>query len=74
MPEREGATRQRVMHLVKDLRFDILDSHVQAIQQQMKQAGQNNELIMQLMKAYMETKELRDAAAKQLGNELSVRS
>ncbi len=74
MPEREGATRQRVLHLVKDLRFDILDSHVHAIQQQMKQAGQNNELVMQLMKAYMETKELRDAAAKQLGNELSVRS
>ena len=72
VPPREGSLRQRVLHLVMDFRLDIVETHLKAIQQQLRQVGSNVERMMELLKEHKETKELRDALARRLGNELIV--
>ncbi len=69
---REGSLRQRILHLVKDYRLDIVEQRLKAIQQQLRQASSDMELTMKLLKDHKETKELRDMLAKQLGNDLMV--
>jgi DNA primase len=66
---REDALQQRVLHLVMDFRLDIIEQRMKTIQQQLRQAGSNMELMMQLMKEHKETKELRDMLAKRLGSD-----
>ena len=69
---REGSLRQRILHLVKDYRLDIVEQRLKAIQQQLRQASSDMELTMKLLKDHKETKELRDMLAKQLGSDLMV--
>ena len=52
--EREGGLRQRVLHLVLDLRMDIIEKRLKEIQAQLKTVGQ----------------QIRDALARQLGNDV----
>ncbi|MBQ9357046.1 MAG: DNA primase [Prevotella sp.] len=70
VPPREDALQQRVLHLVMDFRLDIIEQRLKNIQQQLRQAGSNMELTMQLLKEHKETKELRDMLAKRLGSDL----
>ena len=72
VPPREGSLRQRVLHLVMDFRLDIVEARLKAIQQQLRQVGSDVERMMELLKEHKETKELRDALARRLGNELIV--
>ena len=53
-----------------DFRLDIIEQRLKNIQQQLRQAGSNMELTMQLLKEHKETKELRDMLAKRLGSDL----
>ena len=70
--QREGSLRQHVEHLVLDLRMDIIDKQIKEIQTQMRQAGNDMELIKELMEELKSLQELRNALAKQLGNDLVV--
>jgi len=72
MQPREGSLRQRVLHLVMDYRLDIVEQRLKTIQQQLRQAGQDMDRIMQLMKEYKETQELRDVIAQKLGSDLVI--
>ncbi len=72
MPVREGSTKQRVLHLIMDFRLDILESRLKSIQQQLRQANNDMERAIQLMKDYKSTQELRDLLAKRLGSDLVV--
>jgi DNA primase len=64
---REDSLQKRVLHLVMDYRLDIVESRLKEIQQQIRQASQDMSRIMDLMKEYKETQELRDMIAQKLG-------
>ena len=59
--------RQRVVHLVMDLRMGILEQQLKAIQQAMRQATGDMERVMSLMQEYKDMQELRNALARRLG-------
>ena len=68
--QREGSLRQHVQHLVLDLRMDIVEQRLKEIQTEMRQAGKDMERAMQLMEEFKSAQELRNALAKQLGNDI----
>ena len=72
LKEREGGLRQHVLHLVLDLRMNIVDKRLKEIQLQLRQAGTDMAHVKALMEAYKEAQELRNALAKQLGNDLAI--
>jgi len=70
MKEREGGLRQHVLHLVLDLRLDIIEKRLKEIQAQIKEAGKDFEKAKPLLEEYNDTMKIRNALAKQLGNDL----
>jgi DNA primase len=68
--EREGGLRQRVLHLVLDLRMDIVEQRLKDIQKQLKTVGNDMEQTKQLLEEFRDTQQIRDALAKQLGNDV----
>ena len=72
LKEREGGLRQHVLHLVLDLRMDIVEKHLKEITKQLKEVGKDNEQMMKLLEEFKDTQQLRDALAKQLGNDIIV--
>ena len=68
--EREGGLRQRVLHLVLDLRMDIVEKRLKEIQTQLKTVGSDMDKMKQLLEDFRDTQQLRDALAKQLGNDV----
>lgn len=67
---REGALRQRVLHLVMDLRMTLVSQRLKEIQLAMRQSANDMNHVMTLMQEYKETQELRDMLAKKLGNDV----
>lgn len=72
MQPREGSLRQRILHLVMDLRMDIISQRLKEIQLAMRQATGDMERLMQLMEEYKDTQQLRDALAQRLGSDVVV--
>jgi len=70
LKEREGGLRQHVLHLVLDLRMDIVEKRLKELKAEMRQVGSDMERIKALMEEFKETQELRNALAQQLGNDL----
>ena len=68
--EREGGLRQHVLHLVLDLRMDIVEKRLKELKAEMRQVGSDMARIKALMEEFKETQELRNALAQQLGNDL----
>ena len=68
--EREGGLRQRVLHMVLDLRLDIIEQRMKEIQKQLKTVGSDKERMIQLLEEFKDTQQIRDALAKQLGNDV----
>ena len=69
---RDGALRQHVLHLVLDLRLDIIDKRLKEIQAQLKEVGNDMDRVKDLLEELKTTQELRNALAKKLGNDLIV--
>ena len=67
---REGALCKRVVHLVMDLRMDIVGQRLKEIQQALRQSSGDMERVKELLSEYKETQELRDLLAKKLGNDI----
>jgi len=72
MQPREGSLRQRVVHLVMDLRMDIVEQRLKEIQTAMRQASTDMNHVMKLMQEYKDTQELRNMLAKKLGSDVVV--
>jgi DNA primase len=72
LKDREGGLRQHVLHLVLDLRMDIIDKRVKEIQAEIRQVGSDMERAKALMEEFKDMQELRNALAKQLGNDVVV--
>ena len=70
LKEREGSLRQYVLHLVLDLRMDIVENRLKELKAEMRQVGNDMARIKTLMEEFKETQELRNALAQQLGNDL----
>jgi len=70
LKEREGGLRQHVLHLVLDLRMDIIDKRLKDIQTEIRQVGGDMERAKSLMEEFKDMQELRNALAKQLGNDV----
>jgi DNA primase len=70
LKEREGGLRQHVLHLVLDLRMDIVENRLKELKAEMRQVGSDMARIKALMEEFKETQELRNALAQQLGNDL----
>ncbi len=70
LKDREGGLRQHVLHLVLDLRMDIIDKRLKEIQTEMRQVGSDMERAKTLMAEFKDMQELRNALAKQLGNDV----
>ena len=70
LKEREGSLRQYVLHLVLDLRMDVVETRLKELKAQMKQVGNDMDRIKALMEEFKETQELRNALARQLGNDI----
>lgn len=62
--------RQRVTHLVLDLRMNIVRRHLADIQAQMRVAGSDMDRIRQLMQEYKDAQLLRDALARRIGSDI----
>ena len=67
---REGSLRQRVVHLIMDLRMDIVSPRLKEIQMAMRQATGDMERVMKLMEEYKDTQQLRDLLARRLGSDV----
>ncbi len=67
---REGALRHRVVHLVMDLRMEMIERQLKDIQTAMRQANRDMERVLALMQQYKEMQELRNMLAKRLGNDV----
>ena len=68
--EREGSLRQHVLHLVLDLRMDIVEKRLKDINAELRQVGNDKERLIALLEEHKQTQELRNALAKQLGNDV----
>lgn len=65
-----NALQQHVVHLILDLRMNIVKQHMKDIQMRLRQAGSDMEQIKQLLQEQKDTQLLRDALAKQIGNDI----
>jgi len=70
LKEREGSLRQYVLHLVADLRMNIVEKRLKDLKAEMRQVGSDMARIKTLMEEFKETQDLRNALAQQLGNDL----
>ena len=72
MKDSEEHLRQRINHLILDFRMDIISQHLKDLQRQLKEAGTDMARIKELMPAYQEAQQLRNALARQLGSDVIV--
>ncbi|MBQ9187031.1 MAG: DNA primase [Prevotella sp.] len=72
MKSSEGLLRQRIQHLILDFRMDIISQRLKSLQQQLKEAGTDMARIKELMDAYKDAQDLRNALARQLGSDVIV--
>jgi len=70
VPPREGSLRQRVVHLVMDLRMDLIERQLKDIQTAMRQANSDMTRVVELMQQYKDAQELRNMLAKRLGSDV----
>ena len=67
---REGALRQRVLHLVMDFRLGILKQRLKEISLALRQALNDAERMRQLMTELKDTQELHNTLARKLGKDV----
>ena len=63
----DAGLKQHVLHLVLDLRLDIIEQRMKEVQQQLRQVGNDMERANALLEEYKKTQLIRDALARQLG-------
>ncbi len=68
----EETLRNRVRHLVLDFRRDYVEQRLRVLNQEIKEAGNDMDKMMKKMAEYKEMQVIRNAIAKELGNEVIV--
>jgi DNA primase len=62
--------RNRVIHLVGDFKMNYVDNQLKEIHTQISLSANDMPKMMELMKKYKETQEMRNALARQLGSDI----
>ena len=70
VPQREGSLERQVTHLLLDFRMYIVTRQLKMLQQQLREAGSDMARIKEIMEQLKQTQELRNALARQLGNDV----
>ena len=70
--EREDGLQRHVLHLVLDLRMDIVEKRLKEIKADLSAAGLERTKVKELLEKFRDTQQLRDALARQLGNDIVV--
>jgi DNA primase len=70
VPQREGNLSRQVIHLVLDFRMDIVTRQLKYLQQQLREAGNDMDRIKEVLNEQKRMQELRNALARQLGNDI----
>lgn len=70
--EAQEALRNHTIHLVMDFRMAYIEQHLKDLMRQITEAANDPERMQQLMVEYKETQQIRNALAKQLGNNIFV--
>ena len=65
--------RNKVIHLVGDFKLNFVDDRLKEIREQISQASSDMQKMLELMKTYKETQEMRNQLAQQLGNDIVSR-
>ena len=73
MDVKQDTLRQQVNHLLLDFRMKIVENRLKDIQLQLRQVGSDMQRIRDLLQEQKDVQQLRDALAKQLGNDVIVR-
>lgn len=68
----EETLRQRTLHLLLDFRREYIENRLKELQKEINQSVGNTEKLMKLMAEYKDMQQLRNAVAKQLGNNIVV--
>ena len=64
--------RQRIEHLILDVRMDIVSQHLKELQLKMKEIGSDMTRLKEVMDDYKQTQELRNELARQRGSDVIV--
>ncbi len=64
--------RNQTLHLIADFRMDYVERHLLELKKQISDSQGDTEKMLRLMKEYTDMRQVRDALAKKLGNEIIV--
>ena len=70
--EAQEALRNHAIHLINDYRMDYLEQRLKDLMREIAEASNDAERMQQLMMEYKDTHQIRNALAKQLGNNIIV--
>lgn len=70
--EAQEALRNHTIHLINDYRMDYLEQRLKDLMREIVEASNDPERMQQLMMEYKDTHQIRNALAKQLGNNIIV--
>uniref|UniRef100_A0AB33JIU5 DNA primase n=1 Tax=Prevotella sp. GTC17262 TaxID=3236797 RepID=A0AB33JIU5_9BACT len=68
--EDEESLRQKVLHLILDFRMDFVEQRLQDLKREIATVGNDTERMMKLLAEYKDMQEIRNALARQLGNNI----
>ncbi len=68
----EDTLKNQVVHLILDFRMDYVEQHLKELQKEISLAVDDTEKLMKLMAEYKDTQEIRNAIAKELGNDIVI--
>jgi len=72
MKTTEKTMQQQVEHLLLDFRMSVVKQHIKDLQAQLRSAGSDMQLVMQLMQELKAAQEVRNGLAQRLGNDVVV--
>ncbi|MBO5204596.1 MAG: DNA primase, partial [Prevotella sp.] len=72
MKTTEKTMQQQVEHLLLDFRMSVVKQHIKDLQAQLRSAGSDMQLVMQLMQELKSAQEVRNGLAQRLGNDVVV--
>lgn len=68
--EDEESLRQKVLHLILDFRMDFVEQRLQDLKREIATVGNDSERMMKMLAEYKDMQEIRNALARQLGNNI----
>ena len=68
----DESLRNRIQHLLLDFRMEYVEQHLKELKKQIAKSSSDSETLFKLMAEYKDMTEMRNALARQLGNNIIV--